>query len=84
MVNQAQPAALLRALSSQLGVSPEELKEQGRQSRLTLAATIAATGSNCQCDPCRLLRQHSAKIVRDAIQEISPPAVAAPLETVEG
>jgi hypothetical protein len=74
MVQQAQLGPLVQALSSQLGINPQELEERGRQSRLTMAATVAAARSNCACDACQLLRQFSDKLVSDALHEVSPGA----------
>ena len=72
MVNQQQLGPLLQSLGSQLGVNPEELQERGRQSRLTMAATMAAARSTCQCETCRLLRQFADKLVGDALREVTP------------
>ena len=76
MVNQAQPDQLLRALSSQLGVSPAELETRARQSKLGYAATMAAVRSNCGCQACQLLRQTVDSLVEDAMKEIAPPPAA--------
>ena len=85
MVHQAQPDQLLRALSSQLGVNPQELEERARQSRLGYAATMAAIHDGCACDACRLLRAAADKVVTDALKEITPPPVGAPLAApIEG
>jgi hypothetical protein len=74
MVQPAQLGPLVQALSSQLGISPQDLEERGRQSRLTMAATVAAARSNCDCEACRLLRQFSDKLVGDALREVDSGA----------
>lgn len=84
MVQQAQLGPLLQALSNQLGVSPEDMEERVRQSRLSLAATMAAVQDRCPCNACQLLRQAAGKIVQDALKEIVPPTPAIPAESVEG
>lgn len=84
MVQQAQPDQLLRALSSQLGVNPQELETRARQSRLGYAATMAAVRSNCGCDACKLLRQTVDSLVEDAMKEITPPPRSVQAEPVEG
>ena len=73
MVHQAQPDQILRALSSQLGVSPAELETRARQSKLGYAATMAAIQDGCTCRACRLLRRTCDGLVEDAMKEIAPP-----------
>jgi hypothetical protein len=84
MVQQGQPDQLLRVLSSQLGVSPQDLEDRARQSRLGYAATMSAVQGRCNCDACRLLRAAAGKLVQDALKEAIPLAVSAPPEPVEG
>ena len=78
MVHPAQPDQLLRRLSQELGVNPQELQERARQSKLGYAATMAAVRSNCGCDACRLLRRSVDALVDEAMQEITPPAAVVP------
>jgi isopentenyldiphosphate isomerase len=83
MVQQAQPAALIRRLSQELGVSPQELEERARQSRLGYAAQVAALQDGCGCRACRLLRQSLDGLVDEAMKEIAtppPPVLAVPVE----
>lgn len=80
---QAQPDQILRVLSSQLGVSPQDLEERARQSRLSLAATMAALQDRCSCNACQLLRQTAGKLVQDALKEVTPPPPAAATQPIE-
>jgi len=84
MVQQAQPEALLRALSSQLGVNPQELEARARQQRFTYAATMAAVQSGCTCDACKLLRETVGNVVDDALKELPPAAKPVQAVPVEG
>ena len=84
MVHPAQPDQLLRRLSQELGVNPQELQERARQSKLGYAATMAAVRSGCNCDACQLLRRSVDSLVEDAMKEITPPAPPAPVQALEG
>ena len=82
MVQQAQPDQLLRALSSQLGVNPQDLEERARQSKLAYAAQVAAIQDGCTCRACQLLRRTVDGLVDDAMKEITRPSTADPIKAV--
>lgn len=76
MVNPALANQLLQQLAGQVPVSSDDLEARARQGRLTFAATIAASRSDCQCEPCQLLRKALDGLLADARKDIaidSPP-----------
>jgi hypothetical protein len=80
MVNQAQPQALLRALSQQMGLSPQEIEGRAHDAKVGLAATMAALQDGCDCRACKLLRTTSNKLIDDAMTETFPHAASSPVE----
>jgi len=84
MVHPAQPDQLLRRLSQEIGVNPQELQERARQSKLGQAATMAAIQDGCDCRACLLLRGTVNTLMAEAMREIAPPPAPAPAPVVEG
>lgn len=84
MVQPQQVPPLLERLVSEASAPPQDAGARGRQSKLTFAATIIASRSNCACEPCRLLRATLDNLIADARQEIATDVSPAPPATVEG
>lgn len=84
MVQQQQPDQLAQALIRQLQGSPKDLEARNTQSRLTFAAMISASRSNCNCEASRILRRALDAFYDDAMKDVPAESTPAHPELVEG